>query len=283
MNIAVVGLGLIGGSLAMTFRQHGHRVVGVDPDETTRNAAIAMHVADLCTEDLAAIGECEFVVLAAPLGVIVQVGRDAMKHLAKGAILVDAASVKSEIVAALDEAIPETAYFVGGHPMFGVERRGISAARRDLVVGAPFVITPTKKTASHALDRVEGLFSSIGMRTMQMAPDEHDAKLATLSHLPQLLAIALSLNAEDTRAAGPSFRGATRTAMSPPHMLSNIVDKNRVALVNAVAQLHETLVGLLAAPPETLEARLVQARERRLELEAVVPHGSPSTVRLDQK
>ncbi len=267
MKIGIVGLGLIGGSLGLALQEKGHTVVGIDPDGRTRDEALRRRAASEVSSGYAELATLELVILAVPLGSTLRVAEELVPALAAGTILTDTASVKGPIVGGISQLVPQGVSFVGGHPMFGVERRGIDAAEAKLVRGAPFILTPRPDTNTAAVALLSNLVRELGMRPVEMTPEEHDARLATLSHLPQLLAAALSLEADDTSCAGPSFLGATRTAMSPPYMLTHIVRMNRPAILAALATLTETLSSMTRGSDDALLALLEEARRRRLELD----------------
>ncbi|MDR7539060.1 MAG: prephenate dehydrogenase/arogenate dehydrogenase family protein, partial [Armatimonadota bacterium] len=203
-RVAIVGLGLIGGSLGMRLRALGlASVVGIDCDVAAARRARERGAADEVHGDLAHVREAEVIIVAVPPEQTVAVAQEAAAHAPAGAVLTDVASVKAPIVARL--AGLGGVRYVGGHPMFGSEGRGIDAASADLPAGHPYVLTPVEATSGQALQTMERLVQDLGMRPVLLAPDEHDRLVAQVSHLPYLLALLLAREV-DPRArevAGP--------------------------------------------------------------------------------
>lgn len=263
-QIAIVGLGQIGGSLGMALRAHGKRVVGIDRSPEVLETARSRGALDHASLDLAQVSGCEVVVLAVPLDQVVAVAQQVAPLLSADALLTDVTSVKGPIVRALD-ALRAPVRFVGGHPMFGTEKQGIGQADASLVAGAPFVLTPSGATDPAATDELEGLVREIGMRPLRLSPEEHDHQVAQVSHLPFLVAAALARVTSDTRCAGPTFRDMTRVAASPPQMWRDVLALNRHEVRQAARSLIEELQQLLELEGDALEEALGEAcaaRER---------------------
>ncbi len=234
-RIAIVGLGLIGGSLGMRLRALGlASVVGIDRDAAAAQRALERGAADEVHGELARVREAEVIIVAVPPEQTVAVARESAGYAAAGAVLTDVASVKAPIVTQL--AGLERVRYVGGHPMFGSEGRGIDAAAADLPAGHPYVLTPVEGTSGEALRRMERLAWDLGMRPVLLAPEEHDRLVAEVSHLPYLLALLLATET-DPRArevAGPAFRDATRVAGAPSHLMAEILRLNQAQVLAAV-------------------------------------------------
>lgn len=234
-RIAIVGLGLIGGSLGMRLRALGlASVVGIDRDEASARRALERGAADEVHGELARVREAEVIIVAVPPEQTVAVAREAAGYASAGAVLTDVASVKAPIVTQLVGL--ERVRYVGGHPMFGSEGRGIDAAAADLPAGHPYVLTPVEGTPEEALQRMERLARDLGMRPVLLAPEEHDRLVAEVSHLPYLLALLLARET-DPRArevAGPAFRDATRVAGAPSHLMAEILRLNQAQVLAAV-------------------------------------------------
>ncbi|MDR7554967.1 MAG: prephenate dehydrogenase/arogenate dehydrogenase family protein [Armatimonadota bacterium] len=243
---AVVGLGLIGGSLALRLRACGVDVVGIDTDPATLEVARARGVADVLAAEVAAAAGAELVIVAVPLEQIVPVARAAARHLRDGAVLTDVGSVKSPIVTALSRGLPAGVRFVGGHPMAGNERQGIAAADPALLDGRPFVLTPAPGTAPEAVEALRGLIARLGMRPVLLDPVQHDELVAQVSHLPYLVSLALTRAvADDARAiAGPAYADMTRIAHSPAALWADVCRQNRAAILRALARFEAELARL---------------------------------------
>lgn len=249
-RIAVVGLGLIGGSLGMRIRDRGlARVIGVDVDPQVARRARERGAADETSTDLAAVRDAEIVIIAVPLDRIVSVAREVAEHATRGAILSEVGSVKAPVVAAL-EGLGRVRY-VGGHPMFGTEAQGIHAAASALADGQPYVLTPTASTDPDALERLRRLVLDLGMRPVILSPEVHDRLVAEVSHLPYLVALALRAlaQAEAHEVAGPAFRDATRVAQSPTALWREILRQNRADVLAAL----DRFTGRLGQIREDLE------------------------------
>ncbi len=234
-QIAIVGLGLIGGSLGLRLRSLGlARVIGVDADEEAARRAAERGAADEVSGDLGRIGGAEIVVVAVPLERTIAVAREAAARAQKGAILTDVASVKGPLVSALAH-LPEVRY-VGGHPMFGTAGRGIAEADGELPAGQPYALTPTEETDDAATQTLVQVIQQLGMRPVLLSPEAHDRAAAEASHLPYLIALALSAAAgvDAREIAGPAFRDATRVAQSPPDLWMEILKTNRTHVLAAL-------------------------------------------------
>jgi len=274
-RVTIVGVGLIGGSLGMELRARGlaREVVGVTRVEDTIAAARARGAIDRGTVDpVAGVAGADLVVLATPPDLVVPMARRVLPHLGAGALLTDVASVKADIVRAIEPlASPDRVTFVGGHPMAGNEGQGIAAAEPGLFEGAVYLLTPTERTPPSAVKRLADLVRSIGAVPVELSPDEHDRAVALTSHLPYLVAAALmrATTAAD-RAAGPAFLGATRVAGSPVAMWAEICRANQASIQKALAAFREELARLEAAiaDGDRLGAMLEAARQARLRLGA---------------
>ncbi|HYC21775.1 MAG TPA: prephenate dehydrogenase/arogenate dehydrogenase family protein, partial [Candidatus Bathyarchaeia archaeon] len=293
-RLGIVGVGLIGGSLGLAARAAGlaREVVGLGRSQANLDVALERGIVDRAASDPAVLAGCDFVLLATPVGALAASARAIAAHLAQGAIVTDAGSVKARVVADCTAALGGRARFVGGHPIAGTEESGAGAADRDLFRGARCVLTPVAGTDPAALAAVRRLWEGVGMQVSCMPPEEHDRALALLSHVPHLLAFALALAAEPGGAAaggepatdvlelaGPSFRDATRVAASSPEMWRDILTANAEAVGLALSRLRQGLESLETAIRQgdsaTLTALLARAREVRTRL----AHPSAAPVR----
>ncbi len=243
---AVIGLGLIGGSLAMRLRAVGVRVVGIDVDAGTLEVARQRGAVDEGTGSLDAVAAADLVVVATPLDQVAQVAIAAARRMRPGSLLTDAGSVKAPIVAAVNSALPPAVRFVGGHPMAGSEGQGLAAADPALLIGRPFILTPTFRTAPDAVAAMQDVVTRIGMRPVLLDPVQHDELVAQVSHLPYLVSLALLRTAAgDARAvAGPALEEMTRVAHSPAAMWIEICRQNREAILRALARYEVELARL---------------------------------------
>lgn len=247
-RIAIVGLGLIGGSLGLRIRELGlARVIGIDTDAAVTKRAQERGAADETYLDVDRVGDAEVIVVAVPPEHTVAVAREAAAHALAGAVLTDVASVKAPIVTQLSGL--DRVRYVGGHPMFGSEGRGIDAAGAALPAGHPYILTPVASTPHDALNTMLMLAQDLGMRPVLLTPDEHDRLVAEASHLPYLLALLLNFGTDPQARdiAGPAFRDATRVAGTPPDLMVEILRLNRVHVLAAVDHFSEGLAQMREA------------------------------------
>lgn len=282
LRVAIIGTGLIGASLGMSLRRIDRvtEVIGWDHDAEGLRNALNLGAIDSAAADVAdAVAGADVVVLAVPPSIIPQMAILAGANMATGSILTDVGSVKSDIVAAMEAAVPEGVHVVGGHPMAGTHEHGAVHAVADLFVGATYLLTPTPRTDANAMQRLNSLLKDIGARVVVVDTDAHDSLVAVISHLPQLTATTLmTLAAERARRqdarllllAGGGFRDATRVAASNPAMWLDICRENREAIVGVLdeysARIGQLRMMLFEGDEERLTALLTAAREARQSL-----------------
>jgi cyclohexadieny/prephenate dehydrogenase len=254
-RVAVVGLGLLGGSLAGAARARGvaKRVVGVSRGRETAAAAVSAGLADEGTADLAAgVAGADLVVLCTPVSAMAETLRRAAPQLAPGAIVTDVGSVKARLVDTLPGLLPPGVHYVGAHPMAGSHHTGLRHARKDLFEGAACVQTPTASTPPAALARVRGFWGALGARLFERDPAQHDAQVAWVSHLPHAVAFAYAASlaaapAEAFALRGTGFRDFTRIAASDPELWADILATNAKALAGPLAASAQALARLARA------------------------------------
>ena len=251
-KVAIVGLGLIGGSVALAARQHWPTglVIGVDEKDVLERAMVR-HAIDVAAPDLGMMAEADLVVLAAPVRQNIEVLAELAQHVQGRAVVTDVGSTKREI-AERATILPPRLTFVGGHPLGGAPRSGIDHARPDLFAGRPWLFTPTTDATGPALERLEQFVSVLGARSHVMSPAEHDRLLAFISHLPQLAASALMhVVGEEAGEAGLALTGrgladTTRLASSPATIWRDICSTNADEIGRALDRLIEVLRALRA-------------------------------------
>lgn len=270
-RVAIVGLGLIGASLARALRAApaAPRVLGWDVDPASLRAAVARGHVDAAADGVAAAArEAELLVVATPVRSIAAIAARALA--ADDEVVVsDTGSVKQAVLGALAGEGADLARFVAGHPVAGSERFGVDAADGKLFVGRRVVLTPTESTAKSALATVRATWEAAGARVECMSPAHHDEVLAATSHLPHVLAYALVdclAGMEDNRelfayAAG-GFRDFTRIASSSPEMWRDILMENRAALEPTLEAFEATLSALRVALRSGDETRVLGTLER---------------------
>lgn len=244
-TVGIVGTGLIGASLGLALRGRGaaRRVVGVDLDPQARAVAHRIGAADEVSDDPGVLRDAEVVMVAVPPEAVADVTLRIAAVALAGAVLCDVASVKSPIVRELDRRLPRRARYIGGHPMAGSEARGPRHADAALLAGRPFVLTPTERTDPAAVAVMTDLVERMGMQPVLLSPEDHDALVAQVSHLPYLVASALVAAASDRAAAiaGPAFEAFRRVAASPVDLWVQICRLNRQAIAQALRRFREEL------------------------------------------
>jgi prephenate dehydrogenase len=279
-KLAIIGVGLIGGSVALALREEGavREVVGCGRGSANLTKAVALGVIDHFTHDVsAAVKGADMVLLSVPLGAMRDTLMAMQGSLAENAVVTDAGSVKGSVVDDVRAVFGEIpGFFVPGHPIAGTERSGADAAFAELYRNRRVILTPLPETDRLALQRVEKMWRQCGAEVVQMAVEHHDEVLAATSHLPHMLAFTLvdSLarmkeNDEIFRFAAGGFRDFTRIASSNPVMWRDICIANRQSLNQMLTrfadELHE-LAALLQAGDERglleIFERAKQARDR---------------------
>jgi prephenate dehydrogenase len=279
MRVAIVGTGLVGGSLGLALARLDdvERIVGYDHDGEQLATALARGAVSETAGSIAEAAEgAELVIVAVPTSATASVAAEVGPTLEPGAILTDVASVKSGVVEALQASARAEVHVIGGHPMAGSHEHGAAHASVELFLGASYLLTPTTHTDPQAYRVLHRLVSRIGARPLAVDPAHHDALAAVVSHLPQLAATTLmNLAAERARddhagllllAAG-GFRDATRVAASDPELWLDICTQNRDAIVAVLDEYTErltTLRGQVAnGDGNALRATLGQAHQAR--------------------
>jgi prephenate dehydrogenase len=250
-TVAIIGLGLIGGSLARDLRRRGVEVLAFDSSGEVVDIALGEGIAARrLPPDLAGLEEADLVVLAVPVDGAPRVLEQVAGRLGSEAVITDVGSVKRSIARRAEE-LGLAQRFVGGHPLAGDHRSGWSAAREGLFAGAPVFLCPTHLTSARAVERVRALWTELGSRPELVTPEEHDRRMATISHLPQIVSTALAAEvaaAGMTRAElGPGGRDVARLAASSPSMWTAICLESPDTIDAAVAALQERLTALRAA------------------------------------
>jgi len=277
-QVTVVGLGLMGGSLAGALRGRCRSVVGVARREETVETALARGLVDHGTTDLAeGVRGADIVVLATPVRVIMRQLRETAPLLPEGCLLMDLGSTKTQIVAAMAR-LPDHVQPLGGHPMCGKEKSGIEAADPNLYRGRTFILTPLKRTSKKALTLGRALARAVGAQPLVLEPERQDFLVATVSHLPYMLACALVATADATTSKDPAvwkimaggFRDTSRVAASDVSMMIDILLTNREEVLKALktyeAQLHKLTRLVENGDEEELQSALATLRRKRLEM-----------------
>ena len=276
-RVAIVGLGLMGGSLAGALKKRGacREVRGVARREETISEAMRRGFINVGTCDLAkGVEQADLIVLATPVRTILELIPPVGPLAPIGCLLMDLGSTKARIVEAM-KALPPHLQAVGGHPMCGKEASGLEAAEADLYEGATVVLTPLQRTSPEALTLAQELVEAIGAQSLVMDAERHDRLVAVVSHLPYLLSVGLIAATEEGAAedelvwelAASGFRDTSRLAASDVTMMLDILLTNRQAVgetLSRFANQLDTIAHLLEADDEEeLRSLMEQAQRRR--------------------
>jgi prephenate dehydrogenase len=242
-RVAIAGLGLMGGSLAMALKGKCAALSGIDSDHATLELALDKQIVDQADSDpVKLLSQVDLVILATPIPAIIDFIRKLPLLIETPCIVLDLGSTKRDIVQVMS-TLPELFDPVGGHPICGKEKLGLEHADRNLYLGAPFVITPMERTSQRAKSAVAQIISVIGAHAIEMSATDHDRILATTSHLPFLIssALARATPQEFASLAGPGFRSTSRLAGTPAHMMMGILKSNRENILKAIMDFYRSL------------------------------------------
>lgn len=255
-RIAIIGPGLLGGSLLMMLRaRHPGADLRVWARREDAVKKISRHglSASATTDMTTAVKDAGLVILCTPVETMPALARQiAQSPVADGCVVTDVGSVKARLVSELENAFSGAkCCFVGSHPMAGSHETGIDAARADLFDNAAAVITPTIFSSDHALETTRWLWRLAGSRIIEITPEEHDRKVARISHLPHMMSWILTLAAlrDDPSAAsciGSGFRDSTRIAASDPGLWTGIISQNRAEVVAALKDARRVADGIIS-------------------------------------
>ncbi len=237
-SVGILGLGLMGGSLALALRGKCSALYGIDPDRATLELACRHNMVDSADSDPAKLlPKADLIILAAPVPAILALLNQLPSLTPNQCIVMDLGSTKQRIVEAMSR-LPERFDPVGGHPLCGREQLSLANAERTLYLGAPFLLTPLERTTLRALSAVRQITEAIGAKEVILEAAEHDRILASTSHLPFLLSSALALATPRDFSAliGPGFKSTSRLAGTPSSMMLGVLESNRE---NVLAALHE--------------------------------------------
>jgi arogenate dehydrogenase (NADP+) len=276
MQIGIVGLGLIGGSLAIDLRQQGHTLWGVSRRQETCEQAMARGIVDQASPDLTTVAQAQVVFLCTPLAAIEATVNQLLPYLSPDTILTDVGSVKAPIV---NQIAPRWRNFVGGHPMAGKAESGLEVAQAGLFIDRAYVLTPIETTPPDAVATVTALAQSLQCRIYQCAPEDHDRAVAWISHLPVMVSaslIAACLGEADQTVVGlaqklasSGFRDTSRVGGGNPELGVMMARYNQAALLQSLysyrQQLDQVIQQIEQSDWSGLEQQLTatqQGRER---------------------
>lgn len=274
MNIGIVGLGLIGGSLGLDLRGCGHQVFGVSRQSQTCQLAIQRGCVDDASVDLAVLATADVIFICTPIAAIAPTVKQLVPHLSQDTVITDVGSVKTAVVEAVT---PLWSNFVGGHPMAGTAHTGIEAAISNLFAGNPYVLTPLESTPTSAVKRVEEIVRSLNSRVYFCRPEDHDRAVAWISHLPVMVSASLidaCMSETDATAlelaqqlASSGFRDTSRVGGGNPELGVMMARYNRSCLLRSLISYRHSLDQLIELIEQedwqTLDKKLKQTQSQR--------------------
>ncbi len=251
-EIAIVGVGLIGGSIGLGARKRGlvGRVLGIGRSEQKLMRAKILGAIDDYSLDIEnAASNADLTIICTPVSLIIPTLQKMSKSFKTGSIVTDVGSTKSEVMKGASGILDANVYFIGGHPMAGSEQAGVDAARADLYENATYVLTAYENTNLTALEKLSSFVELLGANVIHMTPEEHDNAAAIISHLPHLISGALLEIAEKSQKSGGkalnlaagSFRDLTRISDSPPEIWHDICISNASSIRKALSDFSRIL------------------------------------------
>ncbi|MGD1904389.1 MAG: prephenate/arogenate dehydrogenase [Leptolyngbyaceae cyanobacterium] len=276
MQIGIVGLGLIGGSLGLDLRALGHRVYGIARRPDTCVAAVGLGAVDSATSDLASLAPVDLVMVCTPIAAIAPTVEALAPHLSPETVVTDVGSVKGAVVTAAAAHWP---WFVGGHPMAGKAEAGLAAAEANLFVNRAYVVTPLAETPPAAISRVQDLAQSLQAKVLTCSPSDHDRAVAWISHLPVMVSSSLiqaclqesdgTVLALAKALASSGFASTSRVGGGNPELGMMMARYNREALLESLRNYQDQLTQLTQLIDgeqwSTLEALLTRSQQARPE------------------
>jgi prephenate dehydrogenase len=276
-RVAIIGLGLIGGSLGLALKRAGGaemEISGISRNPKTASKALSLGVIDKAEAELsAAVERASMVIIATPVLAIRGILQQIAAHLPAQCIVTDTGSTKMEVMKWAQHLLPSTVDFIGGHPMTGKEISGLDGAEAELFNGCIYCLTPKSNASSEAVQSMTRLVRLVGANPLFIDPAEHDNFVAAVSHLPMLLSAALvSATANDpswagmSRLAATGYRDLSRLALGDPEMSRDICLTNQVNIVNWMDQYIEELRKyrrLISEGGEELMEAFLRAQEAR--------------------
>jgi len=278
-TIGIIGLGLMGGSLAISLKGRCARIIGFDSHLPSLELALSMKIIDQA-EQFDTSGQVhryrdhtlDILIIATPVSTIIDILQRLPSFISSPCIIMDLGSTKRDIVQAMS-ALPNNFDPIGGHPICGKEKLGLENADANLYQDAPFVITLLERTTMRAKSATEQIVSAIGANLVEFTAEEHDRALASTSHMPFLLSSALASSTPQAFAPfiGSGFRSTTRIAGTPPHMMMGILKSNRENVLQAIQSFRISLIEIESALQEENYAKLESILDQsRMAYQAIV-------------
>ena len=279
MRVALIGLGLIGGSIGLSLKQlakSGFDIVGYVRRPEVAATALSSGVVDKTETTLVeTVKEADLVIIATPVLTIKEVLSQIAGHLLAGCVVTDTASTKAQVMQWAEEILPPTVDFIGGHPMAGKETYGIQTAKADLFRGCTYCLTPSEKASPKSIDKVTSVVKKLGAMPFFIDAQEHDRLVAGVSHLPMLLSAALvSVTTQNStwhkmsKLAASGYHDLTRLASGNPEVNAHICLSNQEAILHWIGKFSQELERyrqLVTSGDKRLEQALTDANKARQE------------------
>jgi len=274
-RIAIIGIGLMGGSFAFALKEHGYKgkIIGIGRRlANLRKAKRLGFIDEYTTDPKSGVRDANLVFLCTPVGQFEDIIDHIKDHLRQGTIVSDLGSVKARLVRILHSKMPPGVYFVGAHPIAGRECSGLNGASSDLFMGAKCIITPVKGTNTRAIATIKKVWRSVGAIPIIMSPEEHDMIYAAVSHLPHVLAYSLINTITDLRHdllkfSGKGFKDMTRIALSSTEIWRDICIFNRKEVLRMLRRFSSSISKMIRLIErqqwEKIEKEFIRAKHSR--------------------
>ena len=243
MNIGIVGLGLIGGSIGLKLQRLNHTIYGVTNNNFNKKKAIERRLANVISCDLGILKECCLVILALPIKDLIHPSKDLISAISKDAIVTDVGSIKEPVINTWEKIHP---LFIGSHPMAGTEEKGVESGYENLFENAKWIITPTANTNSHSLKTLSNLITSMKCEICKASPKDHDKAVSLISHLPIFVASSLiqTANTEKNNSlldlaqklAATGYADSTRVGGGNPNLGLDLAINNQTNILKAIKE-----------------------------------------------
>ena len=248
MNIGIVGLGLIGGSIGLKLQRLKHTIYGVTNNNLNKKKAIERNLANVVSCDLGILKECSLIILALPIKDLIHPSNDLINAIPKDSIVTDVGSIKEPIINTWGEIHP---LFIGSHPMAGTEEKGVESGFEGLLENAKWIITPTSKTNSYSIETLSKLITSMQCEIYKASPKEHDEAVSLISHLPIFVASSLiktanaekneSLLALTQRLAATGYADTTRVGGGNANLGLDLAINNQKNILKAIKEFKKNI------------------------------------------
>jgi prephenate dehydrogenase len=267
-HLAIIGVGLIGGSLGLAVRKHkvARHVLGIGRHTANLQKAQNLGAIDDYSTDLAALKDAQVVVVCTPVETIPELLSQAAPHISPGTLITDVGSTKEKLVKAVSKQLrplKRQCEFIGSHPMAGREKASVDHAVADLFEQRAAIVTPTEKSSEENVERVAELWSSVGSKVHFMSPREHDALVATTSHVPHLIAsmLAAATPEEVLSLVGTGWLDTTRIAAGDVELWRQILTQNRQHVLTSLARFEKVFQTIRVALEKEHDSKLVRLLE----------------------